>query len=105
MSDECELGHPRTDVATRAQNGQAPHAATTARRMIWHELVICDGRLTSPRERGISVIARISQPRLNFGVRVIGFAGFAACVSSTGASVAAAGVSTSNTALQPSLRD
>jgi hypothetical protein len=57
----------------------------------------------APRDAGRS--SRIAQPCLNLGTRLIGLEGFAGWVSLTEDSVAGAGVSTSNTALQPSLKE
>src|SRR3979411_990990 len=57
------------------------------------------------RAAGRGVAAGIAQPCLNLGDRLIGLEGLAGGISVTGDSVAAAGVSTSNTALQPSLSE
>jgi hypothetical protein len=54
LTAECRMN---ASWAMHAENGQAPHAAMAARRLIWHELLIGDERPPSPRAHGISVIA------------------------------------------------
>jgi hypothetical protein len=73
-----------------ARNGEAP---------FWRNST------TPDRESCHRPAGRFSQPRLNFGVRSIGLEGFAADVCFAGDPEGATGVSVSNTALQPSLRE